>query len=594
MNEKLNVVFTSDENYMSYFGVACASLIENNKDILGDIFLIHNMQDDEILNKYVNFFKEKYGVDLQTLYFDGKNFEEYKISDYYSIVVYFRLLLAEILPKDIKKVLYLDSDMVIDGSLKELLELDFSEDTYLYAVDEVNAGTKNACELLKTQGFEIEKYFNAGMTYISLEKIKQKDKTKTLLQNAIKYNKQVRFQDQDILNITFRHDKQEWKTLDYTYNTYGIQNLYKKQTNFTYPKIIHYTSYSKPWYFYDKHPLRNAYWKYRKLFFDEGLKALPKSKHKSLKRYITEKSHQNIASKLLDKKSQLVLYPAGAFTEEFLKVLPKKLQKQVIICDKNKQGQRLKQIKIQNIKEVLKKYTDVKILITSFTFGDEILKYLLTLTKSENVLAFRDVLNLYDHFIFTKTLKLPQAKYLHHLDKIYHSMEDEKSKIFFEYYLLSVFLQEEEFIKSLFESDEYFTPPFVIKKDDVLLNISEKISSDDCKYSYQFIKKRKNYEKATLLISKKALKNLSIFLNEENLPKDVKIDAIKLENAKVKEVKKLASYIKKHKPKIQISSSHDVKNIIKTIKYLQQFGYKVQFRFNEQYNLDNIMIYFKV
>ncbi|MFC1785300.1 glycosyltransferase family 8 protein [Candidatus Neomarinimicrobiota bacterium] len=274
--QKLNIVFTIDENFIPYFTVACTSLLENNKNIINRIFVINDITDKEKLNKSVKFFKNKYNISIEELNLDSTILDKFKISHHITKATYFRLLLAEILPKEIDTILYLDSDIIVIDDLSELIELNFRKDAnsninysikdvenisidgheyYIYAVD--HKFGINDTKRLRDLDFKGNNYFNSGIMYINLKKWRETRITKTLMRNALKYSDVVLWWDQDILNITFDLN---WGEIDFTYNAFGLTEIVDK--NF---KIIHFTSNSKPWQFKNNHPYKHLYWKYLKM-----------------------------------------------------------------------------------------------------------------------------------------------------------------------------------------------------------------------------------------------------------------------------------------------------------------------------------------
>lgn len=264
MQDKLNIVYTIDENYVQHFTVACTSLLEHNRELIGRVCLVHDIGKSESLSKAIDFFKTNYNVYIEQYSLDSTVLEKFRVSHHVSKATYFRLLLAEILPGDIDKVLFLDSDIVVNGTLEQILALNFTDDNsvdstgheyYIFAADHKYSETD--LKRLEAMEFKGDKYFNAGIMYINLKMWRSDNIAEILLNNAAKYNEQLLWWDQDVLNITF--DRQ-WGELDYKYNAFGLNE--KKDDDY---KIIHYTGSSKPWHFKNKHPYRQLYWKYLKM-----------------------------------------------------------------------------------------------------------------------------------------------------------------------------------------------------------------------------------------------------------------------------------------------------------------------------------------
>lgn len=269
MQNKLNVVFTIDRNYIQHFCVTCTSLLENNPN-LGRIFLVHDMECNTDIIMAINFLNQKYKCFIHQITLSDTIFDNFKISHHLTKATYFRLLLAEILPKDMDRVLFLDADIIVNGSLEEIVHSNFSknraishsgkqnlpadDEYYLLAVDHKLGDNLH---WMRKIGFKGLKYFNAGVMYINLQKWRSSNMSRTLIQNAIQYNEYIRWWDQDVLNITFDG---EWGELDFTFNAFGLLADEGKDH-----KIIHYIGSSKPWHFRNKHPYKQLYWQYLKM-----------------------------------------------------------------------------------------------------------------------------------------------------------------------------------------------------------------------------------------------------------------------------------------------------------------------------------------
>ena len=251
----LNVVFTIDERFVQHLTVTLVSLLENNKDISVEAYIIHDIEDLLVLNKISSFFKEKYDLDLKLIKLDNSVFDNYRISLHYSKAVYFRLLITEILPKTVNKALFLDADVIVAGSLKELAEFEFSDTEYLLAVDDVE--TKTHVPRLNAMGFPLTGYFNAGVLLINVKAWRDNGLSGKFIALADKYMDQLDWWDQDILNMYF-YDT--WQPMDAKFNALHL----RKKLPVT-PVVIHYAGTSKPWLYVHQHPYKQLYWDYIKL-----------------------------------------------------------------------------------------------------------------------------------------------------------------------------------------------------------------------------------------------------------------------------------------------------------------------------------------
>ncbi len=175
-----------------------------------------------------------------------------------SIAAYYRLLIAELLPKNFSKVIYLDCDLVVKGDLENLWRMDIA-DNYVLAVPDMwinSVSAHNGLLNYRELGIKSEaKYFNSGVLVINMERWRD-DKIFSQAIDYFKKNKSyVRFHDQDILNALLAG---KWSEVDPRWNvTPGIyeyacweespftEDVYTQLINE--PYIIHFAAGDKPW-----------------------------------------------------------------------------------------------------------------------------------------------------------------------------------------------------------------------------------------------------------------------------------------------------------------------------------------------------------
>ncbi|WP_416670707.1 glycosyltransferase family 8 protein [Egbenema bharatensis] len=191
---------------------------------------------------------------------------------------YYRLLLPEIIPAHVNKVIYLDSDVVVEADLAKLWEQDLGENYLLAAQNQVDGILLNSWHLnhsvesldLKQYGITPEdKYLNSGVLVINLEQWRQDNIADQVL-NLIANHPDFPFPDQDGINIVLAG---KWKELDPRWNqTHVVHSFtspqetpYAPQLYFDlihHPFIIHYTGRPKPWSKDCTHPQADRFFKY--------------------------------------------------------------------------------------------------------------------------------------------------------------------------------------------------------------------------------------------------------------------------------------------------------------------------------------------
>ncbi|MCI8633152.1 MAG: glycosyltransferase family 8 protein [Lachnospiraceae bacterium] len=270
----MNIFYTSDDNFVPQIAAGICSVCENNKELDVLCFYIgaYNISEGnkirllDLASKYkrqlffvdISNLKDKIGFDFDTL--GWKN------------VVLARLLIDDLLPLEVNKVIYLDGDTIVRGALQELWEIDM-EDVVLGASIEPTVNKKRKESL----GLKGKSYFNSGVLLINLERWRAEGTGKKIL----KYysNKQGRLfaPDQDAINGALEGNIY---VLSPKYNAYNIFWYYpyrflKKlnepagyiskeeyQIAKKDPIIVHYLGEERPWRKGTTHKYKKDYFKY--------------------------------------------------------------------------------------------------------------------------------------------------------------------------------------------------------------------------------------------------------------------------------------------------------------------------------------------
>lgn len=168
--------------------------------------------------------------------------------------IYTRLFIPHFIPKDIKKIIFLDVDMIMLEDISKLWHTDLGDhivgavqDQFIQIVSRWG-GVANYEEL----GIPAEnKYFNAGLMVIDVEKWEKADITNKVIDCIFEHKKHAVFQDQYGLNAVLAL---HWFALNPLWNRYA----YSEEER---PFLIHFTG---------RKPIYKSYEfseKYREIFF---------------------------------------------------------------------------------------------------------------------------------------------------------------------------------------------------------------------------------------------------------------------------------------------------------------------------------------
>ena len=176
---------------------------------------------------------------------------------------YYRLLLPELLPRSVRRVIYLDCDLVVRRDVAELWQCDLGQHSTA-AVLEPRAHHHRDVGLRSETD-----YFNAGVLLLDLSAWREQHIHRRALEFATKFPGHLRYHDQDALNHVLdgrwqRLDSrwnQQFKFFVHTSRRLKLDRALVRRVRHD-PFIIHFTTASKPWHSSNDHPWRRDYYVY--------------------------------------------------------------------------------------------------------------------------------------------------------------------------------------------------------------------------------------------------------------------------------------------------------------------------------------------
>lgn len=122
----MNVATALNRKYLLYTGVMLTSLCENNPCHI-DIYILHSELTDTDIQRLTECV-DKYDISIHPLYIEKDKFEGKMYTDkMWSIEAYYRLMLLDILPSNVKRMFYFDVDIIVNKSLEDFIILILKE-----------------------------------------------------------------------------------------------------------------------------------------------------------------------------------------------------------------------------------------------------------------------------------------------------------------------------------------------------------------------------------------------------------------------------------------------------------------------------------
>ena len=271
----INVVFSSDDNYAPYLGAAIYSLLCYNSDFEHvAVFVIDNKIRKENKKKISAIVNNASNSEIIWIPFE-KYREKLKLDLIWNISIssYARLFISEMVPKSVERIVYMDCDMIVCQSLRELWNTDLNGKIIGAVQDTVGTNAKEQVDLSAS-----EKYFNAGMLLVDLDAWRERNIGAECLTFLERHNGQVYHHDQGVLNGVLCNEKYilpmryNTITIHYFFNMRQIRKFYSETADFysveeiekakKNPVIIHFTPSftSRPWVKGCRHPLKKRFW----------------------------------------------------------------------------------------------------------------------------------------------------------------------------------------------------------------------------------------------------------------------------------------------------------------------------------------------
>ena len=261
MEQRYHIATATDAHYFVPAYTMLFSLFETNKDICFDVYILYNGLSDAQKDA-MHTLAGSYGHYIYFKAMDDSMFDAYPSLNYQTIATYYRLYIPLIVGTKADTVLYIDADVIINGSILPLLQTQPGA-APLMAVKEAIPVFVERLGLPET--FDC---INAGVLLLNVRRWNEYSYTKKLT-NRLLEDKNLK-NDQEVLNVVFYEDIEylhpKWNFQSWHYKLdddtmrarYGISS----QDLFEQAIVIHFTGPSKPWKYLCTHPYKPLFKRY--------------------------------------------------------------------------------------------------------------------------------------------------------------------------------------------------------------------------------------------------------------------------------------------------------------------------------------------
>jgi UDP-glucose/galactose:(glucosyl)LPS alpha-1,2-glucosyl/galactosyltransferase len=252
-----HVAFCFDRGYQQHFGAAIMSLLLNDEGPCSDLCVhVVTTEEDAPLRAGLNRLKTLFGIHYQIHIPAMADLQLIRglptatsMMSHVKHATYFRLFLPALLPESVTQVLYLDSDIIVQKSLRPLMA-ESLDGFALAAVTDLSAHHMKRHHRLPT-------YFNAGVLVMNLDLWRHEAIARQCLSYGLSNADRLPFADQCVLNLLL---VERTKIVDSHWNAAvaPIPGLQVRED----AAVLHFCTRHKPWQAWYEHPLGRLYWRY--------------------------------------------------------------------------------------------------------------------------------------------------------------------------------------------------------------------------------------------------------------------------------------------------------------------------------------------
>lgn len=266
----MNILYTFNDKFVPQVAAAITSVCENNKNVFEIHFYLMSLNVSQENEKKLTAYIQKYGREVSFIELgDMSEHFDFEINTSgWNPIVLARLLLDKLLPSSLDRILYLDGDTIVRGSLEELYQTEMKDHAIAASLEPTYDHERKA-----SIGMKGMPYYNAGVLLIDLNNWRSQNLGKKIISFYKEHEGKLFSNDQDAINGTC---KGQILTLSPKYNYYNIFDQYSyrflsKLCDYPYidkdvfeearkhPVIIHYLGEERPWRKGNHHRFKDDY-----------------------------------------------------------------------------------------------------------------------------------------------------------------------------------------------------------------------------------------------------------------------------------------------------------------------------------------------
>lgn len=186
----MDLLVTLDQNYLGPLRVLLGSLFLNDPGEEFHIYMIEEGLTGAQVEELSQLCRAHHSQ-LHPLEVPDGLFTDAPVVRYYSRAMYYRLLAAELLPRELDRVLYLDPDILVIRPVRPLYETQLGDSLLAAASHSGLTGMSDYVNKIRLSNYEAESYYNSGVLLMNLPQMRKEMRPADIFAYAREYEERA-------------------------------------------------------------------------------------------------------------------------------------------------------------------------------------------------------------------------------------------------------------------------------------------------------------------------------------------------------------------------------------------------------------------
>ncbi|MGD9569927.1 MAG: glycosyltransferase family 8 protein [Sedimentibacter sp.] len=248
----MNLLFAIDKKFVSLL-INCLKSIDRFKSAQPyHVYILNSDLTKKDIEKIKNAISSN--MIIHNVYVNPDIFDDLPVTSRYPRQIYYRILAASLLPKELDRILYLDVDTVVINPLDNLYSMKFDGAYYIACTHVKSFLNKVNCIRLGIK--EQKPYINSGIMLMNLKALRKHQNVNDIVEFVQENKSKLLLPDQDIISALYGEkiklvDSLIYNLSDRILSLYNATQPYNERLGVNWVRensvVIHYCGRNKPW-----------------------------------------------------------------------------------------------------------------------------------------------------------------------------------------------------------------------------------------------------------------------------------------------------------------------------------------------------------